>query len=280
MSISVPRFRAYLEEFGLAETTLDKYASVAKRTLAAGGWIAELKTDLAPKTKRLVRAVARHWADFAADDKLRQSLKRLRLPAPRRQTAKVPLTRKDLFRVIDDVRADREIDPPARAAILLMAYRGFRTGDVLRMKRTEVVAALSQGVLAYEGKGRRRLEFTVLENFRQQLQVLADQPRWTRVDELISPAAGTATQRRAAASRRIQRTLARTGKRLGIEGLHPHRLRRTFSVEYLKANKGDPEAIMKLVEVMQWSGIATAMEYVNHARGAERDRVAETMFDR
>jgi len=77
----------------------------------------------------------------------------------------------------------------------------------------------------------------------------------------------------------VERVVAAYGADLGIEDLHPHRLRRTYAVAYLRANKGDPEALINLQQHMQWAGIATAMEYVNHLRGREIDAVAETLFD-
>lgn len=274
-------FAAYLAEFGLADGTIGIYLHQMKRAADDGGWIARLKSDLAPKTKRLVRAAARHWASWKEDGKLRAAIDRLRLPAPRRQKAKVPLPREVLFQVmdvIDDPKTD--LDEPLRAALGLMACRGFRDGDVLRMRRAEVTAALDQGLLAFEAKGRRRLEFAVIRTYKRWLKVLASMPKWGRVDELIVPHSKSPKARRAAAARKVQRALAAIGEQLGVAGLHPHQLRRTYCVEYLRAQKGDPEAVIKLTQHMQWANMATAMEYVDHLRGQELDSVAETMFDR
>jgi integrase len=65
-----------------------------------------------------------------------------------------------------------------------------------------------------------------------------------------------------------------------IEGVYPHRLRRTYATEYLRSMAGDPEAVVKLMQHMGWSNIATAMEYVNHQRGAELNAPAHRMFQR
>lgn len=273
------KFREYLEEFGLSDGTLDTYLAVTKRAMEEGGWIPRLKGDLAPKSKRLVRAAARHWADWKGDGALREALKRLRLPAPRRKSAKVPLSLEEHRQILRQTSRDTELGEAGQAVVVMMAYRGFRLGDVLRMRRVEIVSALSTGVLAFEAKGGRRLEFTVLSSFRPCLEVLVAQPKWSRVEDLVSPGAAPGKSRRKAASKKIQRALTRIATSLGIDGVYPHRLRRTYSVEYLRANKGDPEAIVKLVDQMQWASINTAMEYVNHSRAAERDRVAETLFD-
>ena len=81
-------------------------------------------------------------------------------------------------------------------------------------------------------------------------------------------------------SRAVERNLVRLGVRAGIYDLYPHRLRRTYAVQYLRALKGDPEALMKLTQHMQWASMATAMEYVDHARGDELDAAAYKLFDR
>jgi site-specific recombinase XerC len=274
-------FAAYLAEFGLADGTVGIYLHQMKRAADEGGWIPRLKSELAPKTKRLVRAAARHWSSWKEDGKLRGAIDRLRLPAPRRQKAKVPLAREVLFQVMDVIEdPETEIDDALRATLGLMACRGFRDGDVLRMRRTEVMAALDQGLLAFEAKGRRRLEFAVIRTYRRWLKLLSAQPKWGRVDELIVITSKSPKARRAAAARKVQRTLAAIGEDLGITGLHPHQLRRTYCVEYLRAQKGDPEAVIKLTQHMQWANMATAMEYLDHLRGQDLDSVAETMFDR
>lgn len=275
-------FRAYLGEFGLSDGTLEKYVATANLAALDGGWIARLKSrDLAPKTKRLIRAAARHWADWQDDSGLRAQLKRLRLPAPRRVTAKVPLPEaeyKRLLKALGDWTGPPK-DPAMRAVIAIMAYRGLRVGDVLRLRRQEVSSALTKGVLAFQAKGERRLEFAMIRTYRSWLEVLHDQPRWQRVCDLIAPR-GEPEERQETAGRKVRRALADLGVELGIDNLHPHRLRRTYAVAYLRANKGDPEAMVNLTVHMQWAGIATAMEYVNHARGRELDAVAETLFDR
>lgn len=277
-------YRAYLADtYGLPEDTLDAYVGVMRRAFEAGGPVARLRaTDLSPKSKRVVRAAARHWAAWKDDAKLRRSLDQIRLPPARRKKAKVPLTRDQLFAVMDEIDRDKRLAAPVRAVLGLMACRGFRDGDVLRMRRAEIARALDHGRLAYVAKGRRTLEFKVIRTYRRWLEVLMTEggSRWSTVDELVAPRSKSAKARSEAAARKIQRALARIGRRLEIEGLHPHQLRRTYAVEYLRAHKGDPEAILKLQQHMQWASASTAMEYVDHIRGEELDTVAESLFDR
>jgi integrase len=274
------QFRVYLGDFGLSEGTIDTYAHHIKRAFEEGGPVARLKGETAPKTKRVTRAAARHWASWKEDAKLRKAVDQIRLPSPRRQAAKVPLHRDLLFLVMDEIDSDKKLTPGLRAVLGLMAYRGLRDGDCLRMRRAEVAIALQHGTLAFEAKGRRRLEFAVIKTFRRWLELLAAEPKWTRVDDLIAPRSKSAKSRRATAARTVQRALKRIGARLSIDGLHPHQLRRTYCVEYLRAHQGDAEAVIKLTQHMSWANVATAMEYLDHLRGVELDSVAETMFDR
>jgi len=272
-------FRAWLAEHGLSESTLEVYLRDVRKGLEVG-LVARLRSDdLAPKTKRHMLAAARHWAKFTKDTDLAEALDKLNLPPARRQTAKVPLSKEDLFVLLDEIDRADYLSKPMRAAIGMMACRGFRCGDVLRMRRDELIAARESGVLNYIAKGKRNLEFKVLKTYRKHLVALASAPgEWTRVEELL--ANGGASGRRNAAARAVERSLVRLGTKCGIQNLFPHRLRRTYAVEYLRSMKGDPEALMKLTQHMQWAGMATAMEYVDHARGDELDAAAEKMFER
>lgn len=274
-------FREWLEEFGLAEGTIDVYVYDMGQAFANGGILARLRDDdLAPKTRRHILAAGRRWAEYKSDAKLLASFKRIRLPAPRRKIAKTPITRDELFDLVDEIDGADYLHDIARAQLGMMMCRGFRCGDVLRLKRKEVISALKTGTLAYEGKGRRRLEFSVLDSYRRYLEVFPEYKNWDRVEDLISPYSTPGKKRRKAAAQASTRYLHKVGKRMGLEGLYPHRLRRTYAVEYLRALKGDPEAIVKLQQHMQWASIATAMQYVDHDRGAELDVAAERMWVR
>lgn len=277
MTATVEGFGEYLAKLSLGQDTIAKYQQHARAALQRG-FAARLRNHkLAPKTKRLARAVGRHWAAYARDPQLREELSLARLPAPRRVAAKQPLAASDLERVMEELDRATWLDDGLRAVIGLMTYRGLRCGDVLRMRREEVTQALSKSAMAFEGKGGRRLEFKVLRTYRRWLEVLTDQPGWSRIEDLISQ--GQPGSRRASAGRRVQRAMRKIGRALGIDGLHPHQMRRTYAVTFLRAHKGDPEALMKLTEHMQWANMTTAMQYVDHVRGDEIDRVAETMFD-
>lgn len=278
----VDAFRDYLGEFGLAAGTIDVYVGDLTKAYELGGFMDRLRDDaLAPKTRRHILAAARHWATFDDDDQLLKQLKKLRLPPPRRKSAKVPVERAGLFDVIDEVEKADYLHPHMRSVILIMAKRGLRCGDVLRLKKSELAGAMATGTLSFEAKGKRQLEFKVLKTYRKPLTQLAEaEGKWTVVDQLIAPGARSPKARRKAAAKAVERSLAKVGVRAGVIGLHPHRLRRTYAVEYLRQMKGDPEALIHLTSHMRWASMSTAMEYVDHERGDELDTFAEKIFER
>lgn len=279
---SLSGFQEALERRGVTPGTAKCYADDIRLAHEGGQDLIDrlLDANLAPKTRHRILSAGRQWADHTKNDELAVELKRFRLPAARRQAAKVPMERSDLHVLVDAIGTADHLSPYVRAVIGVMACRGLRSGDVLRIKRIEITRALESGVLSFEAKGRKRLEFKVTKNYRAHLVTLAGAPgRWSTVDEIISPNADADTRRKAAA-RAVGRALVHMGAKAGIWGLYPHRLRRTYAVEYLRSLKGDPEAIIKLQQHMQWASAATAMEYIDHARGDELDEVAERIFER
>lgn len=279
-------FAAWLRDLGLAAGTVDAYASDAAIALEAGGFIARLRDDaLAPKTRHRILSAGRRWAEYADDTELARELRRFRLPPARRRAAKVPIERLQLHEVVDEIGRAEYLDAPTRAILGMLACRGFRCGDVLRVKRAELATAKATGILSYEGKGRKWLQFKLLPTFSHHVVSLADQPgEWNSVEDILLAIAGSRCaaerDRRRTAARVVEQALADVGKRCGVPDLHPHKLRRTYAVEYLRSMAGDPEALVKLIEHMQWSSINTAMEYVGHSRGAELDAAAARIFER
>lgn len=278
-------FRSYLEEFDLQGTTITSYLSDVRQAQENGGPVARLRDqEGAPKSRRRYLAAFRRWADYTNDPELVKALKRVRLPPPKRKTPKVPLERDEFERFVDEIGRVKVADP-LRGVLGLMACRGLRCGDALRLRREEVDNALapSSGVLSFVAKGRRRLEFRTLKTYRRFLELIyrsfEASPKAKTVAQLVSPRA-SAKGAPEAAARAVERALVKIGVGLGIYGLHPHKLRRTYAVEYLRAMPGDPEALVKLKSHMQWAEMDTALEYVDYVRGEDLDDPAHRMFER
>ena len=272
-------FEAWLLRYGRGARTAALYVHDVRRAFALGGPLQRLSDDaLAPKTLRHILAACRAWAEHTDDGDLLVDLKKVRLPPAVRSSAKVPLERDDWLELLAEFDRADYLAEPMRAQLALMGRRGFRCGDILRALRPQVTAALKTGVFAYKAKGRRPVEFRVVDTYERYLQTLADHRGWKQVADLISPHSEHADSARAAAHKATSRALNACADIIDVESVHPHRLRRTYATQFLKQLKGDPEALVKLQQHMGWRSLSTALEYVDHDRGAELDHVAEGMF--
>jgi len=269
-----------IKQQDLAETTAAMYAHDA-RGAAEIGFRERLRDEqLAPKTRHRILAAGRQWAKFRDDSELTKALDQARLPPARRKLAKVPAARNQLFAIIDEIDRADYLTVPMRAVLGMIACRGFRVSDVLRIQREELVIAKETGQLIYLAKGRRRLEFGVIKTWVRHLDALVAVPGdWKYVEDLICPTAKPKNRRKSAA-RAVERTLNKVAQKCELAHLYPHKLRRTYAVEYLRLHAGDPEALLKLTQHMQWADESTALQYVNHVRGRELDEAAERIFDR
>lgn len=271
-------------EHGRVEGTADVYACVVNMAYRdferpTGALVDRSK---APKTRRQRLAALRAWALYTGDDELLGDCARVKLPHPRRVVPKRPLETEEWWALIDAVNAFSKVTEPQRSVMGLMACRGFRCGDVLRLRKDEILAGLDGGVLGYEAKGERRLEYRIVPRIRPYLEVLLEhRGRWRRVEDLVSPRAHP-DKRRKSAGRSVSRALKRCAAQVGLsaEEIYPHRLRRTYAVHYLRELQGDPEALVKLQQHMQWANLNTAAGYVDYIRTEELDQIGERMLGR
>lgn len=272
-------FEAHLLDFGRSEGTAKGYVHDVRKAYRCGGPVKRLNNDeLAPKTRQRILASMRAWAKWREDGALLTKLERLRLPPADRTTEKIPLSREHWLALIHHLDESPKIYGPVRAALLLMATRGLRRGDTLRIRRDNVTRALKNGTLVYRAKGNRNMHIRVLSTYRRALEKFHTYKHWERVSLLISPKASDPHD---AAGKRVARTLDHCGVAIGLEpgDLYPHRLRRTYATLYLQQLGDAPDAVVRLQQHMGWRSLATAMQYVDHARGIELDDVAEAMFD-
>lgn len=271
-SKNLERFRSWVMERGRSDTTAGRYVLNVRTCGADPKGITHrlVSGDLAPNTLRCNRAALQAWATFASDDVLRKRLIDIRLPPARRVRTKQPLAVDPLRTLVRHIQSCdmRPGDEPMRHVLLIMALRGFRSGDVLRMRRAEVVRALATGKIGYEGKGRKRIEFSA-QPIMAQLQALAEYKGWDRVRDLI----GTGSPE--AMSRKVWRAARRIAAQIGITEMNPHRFRHTFATNFLNQLKGDPNAIVKLQKHMQWESIGTAARYVDAVNQDELDAIGD-----
>jgi integrase len=264
-------FRMWMLERGRSEGTADLYITNIK-TCAADrkGMTARLVGGkLAPNTLRSNLASLRAWARYSKDTDMQARLGDIRLPPARRVSSKPPLELEQWKRVVVHLQTCK-IDEAMRQVLLIMALRGMRCGDVLRMTKTEVQRAVDTGKLVYEGKGRKRIEFSA-RPLMAPLRALAAMPGWVRVRDLIA-------KRPATAKMKVWRCSRRTAKQVGIKEFNPHRYRHTFATNYLKQLAGDPNAIIKLQKYMAWESMSTAARYVDSVSQTQLDAVGDELI--
>jgi len=277
-------FRESLAERGLGERTQDVYAYVVGACARHPKGMAARLTDgdLSPKYLRLNRAALLAWATFSEDASLLLKVKRIRLPAAERQKAKVPFRTADWKKMVHAVRDEESLSPAMRAALFLVIVRGLRASDALRIKRTDVQAALRTGRLSFEAKGRKRIEYDA-KPIREALEMLmAEKPYWTRVSDLIVTwrCKTDGTKRVIAAYKRLDREIRAMGEAAGVDGVHAHRFRRTYATAFLlhPKLKADPQAMFRLQHHMGWAKVETAMQYVYAVSRAENDAVGNDLL--
>ena len=264
---NLEKFRTWIRDRGRSDDTADLYITNMRSCAADPGGITHrlVAGELAPNTLRTNLAALRAWALYTKDSELAQRLADIRLPPARRVKDKAPLGLADWRKVVRHLHTCPMRPAAMRHVLLIMALRGLRSGDVMRLKRTEVSRALTTGKLAYEGKGRKRVELDATP-IRAQLEALAQMKGWERVRDLL----GEGTSRRGL-SRKVWRAAIRTAKSAGILEMNPHRYRRTFATQFLGELRGDPNAIVKLQKYMAWESMNTAARYVDVVSQDELD---------
>lgn len=268
---NLEKFRTWLLERGRGDDTADTYVTNVRSCHADPQGITHrlVSGELAPNTTHCNLASLRSWALFSKDDALAKRLSDIRLPPARRVTTKLPLGVDDWRRVVRHLQTCTMRPDAMRYVLLIMALRGLRAGDVLRIRRTDVVRAVATGKLVYEGKGRKRTEISAVP-IREQLEALAQIKGWERVRDLI----GAAKSRRGM-GRKVWRAALRTAKGAGILQMNPHRYRHTFATRFLDELHGDPNAIVKLQKYMSWESMNTAARYVEAVSADELDKVGD-----
>jgi len=267
-------FSQWLLKRGRSPVTANDYADEVRRCQGRRTITTRLvDRELAPNSRRLTLAALRAWAKYRKDDKLLMKLEDVKLPPPQRITEKLPLGILD-WRALLDATEQARLDPFVKSSLQLIQRRGFRVGAIAGLERRRAQAALDDGILVFETK-QRTLRYGITTVQRQLEVMVYDKRRWKIAADIISPTS-RAANRTTAARKKLWRLMRIMAEKAGMDPakMHPHRLRRTYATMFLKQLEGDPEALVKLKDHMQWSDINTAARYVDHSRREELDAVA------
>lgn len=272
-------FESWLLRYGRGQDTADQYVKNVRLAFERGDPLRKLTDkDLSPKYLRLIKSSLAAFADYSEDDELAADLKRMKLPPALRRKESVPLSKEEWQDLRSEIAEASYLihREPLRAGLTMLVCRGFRRSDMLRIKRDEVRDALRKGVLDCEGKGRKRLRFTVADYWAGALETFdSNRSEWERVEDLICPKAKPES-RRASAGKVISRMLKKCGGFVGLEpqDVHPHLLRKTYATLFYQSCQ-DPA---KLQAHMQWESIEVAMGYVSAGNVEELDDIASGLF--
>lgn len=276
-------FSNWLARRGRSETSRVQYRYRLERLFEEDDPVS-LLTDrkLSPCYRNNLAVAYRQFAKFKKDHALLEELDEIRLPAPIRKSAKEPLNKEEWHEVLDEIEEADYLDEAEQAVLLIIASRGIRLSDLLRVTHQEVKDAVKKGTLAFTGKGERRSFFSA-QNIIEPLKALLEM-KWPEdgvVANLISPKSASENVV-ASAGRQIRRALDRVIKKMGLKkgDLFAHKFRHTFVNEALAEMKGDPRAVFHLQDMMNWSSPNTARNYVKHADKEELDQVEQRMFSR
>ncbi len=267
-------FRQWLLNRGRSEGTASLYVSNLRQCAKDPSITRRLVSgELAPLTRRTNKAALVQWAKFSKQPDLAEAVSEIKLPPARRVGIKMPLEVPDWQKIVATL-ASSKVDPRVRATCLVIAKRGLRVSDAIRIKRTEVVAAIKTGLLSYVGKGGKRHEVSA-RPIAAELETLASYKGWERISDLVSPGKNPAT-----APKRVRRAFKSIATTLELDDVYPHRFRRTYATNYLEEHKGDPRAIIKLQHHMGWASMQTAALYADAVDRDELAEAGERMTDR
>lgn len=280
MSTELDKFEAWLLRRGRDPLTATAYRGAVRRALAYGDPAdVLLARHLAPLTRRHYCAALRAWAKFLQDGALLARIEDIRLPPAMPKEPSQPFSDGDWYRLIDAIEA-APMPPARRLSLSVVAVRGLRIGDVVRLRKTEIQTGVKTGFLPLEAKRGRRPRFAAVA-IREYLEGLLELS-WrgrTHLRELIVEDSG---DRQRQAARALRRELRKIAIQIGLDpdGVHPHRFRPTAAQAFLREVEGDPEAVLKLKEWMDWANLNTAMSYLHRDRSKELVAVEQKMVAR
>lgn len=275
-------FYAWLHKRGRGRSA-DQYRRVVKLWLdGKDEFEAKMtSTSYSPNYRRHLIACVRVWAKYTGDGDLLVRLEDIKRPAAIARDVREPFEFSDWFAIRNAIENYPGITDAKRNVCALIALRGIRCGDVLRLAKRDVSQAVDAGVLAFESKGERWQKFNAAPLLPHLKGLMGCWHHGQRVRNLVSP--GSSEEHcQETAGRAIRRVFDEIADEIGMnpEDLYAHRFRHTYATYFLQEMAGDPEAIFKLQQQMGWARLDTASNYLRRSRQGELDAVEERLLGR
>lgn len=168
-------------------------------------------------------------------------LQRIQLPKVPKYVVK-PLSGDEVTALIGAVKPRSSAGARDLALILLLLDTGMRLGEVARLTLCDAEDAIRNGLFKVMGKGSRERYLPVGKAARDALR------RYTQVHrpDVALDALFLGRNGRPLAAEGLRQVIRRVASRAGVEGVHPHRLRHTFAVNYV-TNGGDAMTLQRIL---------------------------------
>lgn len=207
-------------------------------------------------------------------------LQRVHLPKVPKYVVK-PLPDDEVAALIGAIKRRSPNGARDLAVLLLLLDTGMRLGEVARMTVSDAEDAVRDGLFKVMGKGARERYLPVGKAARDALR------RYVHVyrPDGHSDAMFLGRDGRPLAAEGLRQIIRRVARRAGVEGVHPHRLRHTFAVNYLM-NGGDA---LSLQRILGHSTLEMVRNYVSldhsdikrqHSQASPSDRFWATRRNR
>jgi site-specific recombinase XerD len=206
-------------------------------------------------------------------------IRRVKLPKTPRYLVR-PLEEEQVHRLLAAIDTRSPSGARDLAILLLLLDTGMRLGEIAGLTTTDGEQALNEGMVRVFGKGARErlvpVGATAQSALRRYLHLYHPQ---------IQGALFLGLQRRPLTDEGIRQVVRRVAERAGVSGVHPHKLRHTAAVTFLRAG-GD---VFALQRILGHSTLAMTRNYVTltdtdikaaHLRASPADRLYRQTFRR
>jgi len=231
--------------------------------------------DRSPFTVRGYTQVIKGFYSWLDDeDYLKQGNPIAKVELPKLPKYKVqPIPEEDLSRLFNTINTRRRNGARDLTILLLLFDSGMRLGEVARLSLDDAMEAIQQGVVKVFGKGKRERFVPVGTAAQNALRRYLHQKRKDRPGQLFLAESGGALTPEG-----IREMIQRRAHRAGLEGIHPHRLRHSFAVSFLRGGGG----AFELQKLLGHSTLEMTRNYVQllyddvkeaHRRASPADRL-------
>lgn len=207
------------------------------------GFVAQVQsTGVSAFTVRGYTQVVKGLYTWLAEEGYIESnpLDRLKLPKTPKYTVQ-PLEEDEVRALLKAVNPRKRNGARDLSLILLLLDTGLRLGEVERLSLVDATNAMREGMLKVFGKGSRERHVPVGSAVQASLRRYIDLHRGSRPGTLY-----LGRESLPLTSEGLRQIIERRAKDAGVPGVHPHRLRHTFAVMFLRRG-GDSLRVQRML---------------------------------